>query len=217
MEAEREYTAAMSALSTLLMIAGVYWIAVVSPGPNFLLVSQLALTGRGRLGMQAAAGVATGSTIWAMLAMGGIAAMLAHLAWLHTAIRLAGAAYLIWFGIRLLLSARHAGGSPDRLASIPRTGWGAFRAGLTTNLTNPKAGAFWTSVFGSIFPAHAPTWLFVATGVMVPCISGGWFVMMSVAFGTARVQRRYIALRRPIDACCGMILLALGVGLAASR
>ena len=207
----------MSSLSTLLMIAGVYWIAVVSPGPNFLLVSQLALTGRGRLGMQAAAGVATGSTIWAVLAMGGIAAILAHLAWLHTAIRLAGAAYLIWFGIRLLLSARAQGGSPRKLVSIPTTGWGAFRSGLLTNLTNPKAGAFWTSVFGSIFPAHAPAWLFVATAIMVPCISGGWYAIMSLAFGTERVQRRYIALRRPIDAVCGTVLLGLGASLAASR
>jgi threonine/homoserine/homoserine lactone efflux protein len=207
----------MHALSTLLLIAGVYWIAVVSPGPNFLLVSQLALSGRGRLGMQAAAGVATGSTIWAMLAMGGIAAVLAHLAWLHTAIRLAGAAYLIWFGIRLLLSARARADAPKRLVAIPTTGWGAFRSGLLTNLTNPKAGAFWTSVFGSIFPAHAPAWLFVATGVMVPCISGGWYAIMSLAFATEQVQRRYVALRRPIDAVCGTILLGLGASLAASR
>jgi threonine/homoserine/homoserine lactone efflux protein len=207
----------MSSLSTLLLIAGLYWIAVVSPGPNFLLVSQLALTGRSRLGMQAAAGVATGSTIWAMLAMGGTAAILAHLTWLHTAIRLAGAAYLIWFGIRLLLSARAPADAPKRLVSIPTTGWGAFRSGLLTNLTNPKAGAFWTSVFGSIFPAHAPVWLFVVTGVMVPCISGGWYAIMSLAFGTEQVQRRYVALRRPIDAVCGTILLGLGASLAASR
>jgi threonine/homoserine/homoserine lactone efflux protein len=207
----------MSSLSTLLLIAGVYWIAVVSPGPNFLLVSQLALSGRARLGMRAAAGIAAGSTLWAMLAMGGIATLLAHFAWIHTAIRLAGAAYLFWFGIKLLLSARAGDGSASRLVSIPTTGWGAFRSGLFTNLTNPKAGAFWTSVFGSIFPAHAPAWLFVATAVMVPCISGGWYVVMSLVFGSERVQRRYVALRRPIDAVCGAILLGLGASLAASR
>jgi threonine/homoserine/homoserine lactone efflux protein len=207
----------MGALSTLLLIAGVYWIAVVSPGPNFLLVSQLALSGRGRLGLFAGAGIAVGSTIWAALAMAGVAALLAHVAWIHTAIRLAGAAYLIWFGIRLLLSARAPGDAPKRLISVPSTGWGAFRSGLLTNLTNPKAGAFWTSVFSSIFPAHAPAWLFVATGIMVPCISGGWYVMLSLLFGSDQVQRRYLALRRPIDAVCGVILLGLGASLAASR
>ncbi|WP_404710638.1 LysE family translocator [Sphingomonas sp. MMS24-J13] len=207
----------MGALSTLLLIAGVYWIAVVSPGPNFLLVSQLALSGRGRLGLFAGAGIAAGSTIWAALAMAGVAALLEHVAWIHTAIRLAGAAYLIWFGIRLLLSARAAGDTPKRLISVPTTGLGAFRSGLLTNLTNPKAGAFWTSVFSSIFPAHAPAWLFVATGIMVPCISGGWYVMLSLLFGSDQVQRRYLALRRPIDAACGAILLGLGATLAASR
>ena len=207
----------MGALSTLLLIAGVYWIAVVSPGPNFLLVSQLALSGRGRLGMHASIGIAVGSTIWAALAMAGVAALLAHVAWIHTAIRLAGAAYLIWFGIKLLLSARAPADAPKRLISVPSTGWGAFRSGLLTNLTNPKAGAFWTSVFSSIFPAHAPAWLFVATGIMVPCISGGWYVMLSLLFGSDQVQRRYLALRRPIDAVCGAILLGLGASLAASR
>ena len=100
---------------------------------------------------------------------------------------------------------------------IPDTARGAFRAGLLTNLTNPKAGAFWTSVFGSIFPAHAPIWLFVTIGVMVPCISGGWYAITSLAFATRRVQRRYIALRRPIDAICGSILLALGAALVVNR
>ncbi len=207
----------MNALSTLLLIAGVYWIAVASPGPNFLLVSQLALSGRGRLGIHAGLGIAVGSSIWAVLAMGGVAAVLAHVAWIHTAIRLAGAAYLVWFGIRLILSARAPAGAPKQLVSVPSTGWGAFRSGLLTNLTNPKAGAFWTSVFGSIFPAHAPAWLFAATGIMVPCISGGWYVMLSLLFGSDQVQRRYLALRRPIDAVCGVILLGLGASLAASR
>ena len=207
----------MSGFSTLLMIAGVYWIAVASPGPNFLLVSQLALAGRARLGIQAGFGIAAGGCVWAILAMAGVAALLAHVAFVHTAIRLAGAAYLIWFGIRLLLSARAPADAPRRLVSIPSTGWGAFRSGLVTNLTNPKAGAFWTSIFSSIFPAHAPAWLFVATAAMVPCISGGWYIGLSLMFGSDRVQRRYLALRRPIDAVCGVILVGLGGSLAASR
>jgi threonine efflux protein len=203
--------------STLLMIGGVYWIAVASPGPNFLLVSQLALAGRGRLGIHAGIGIAVGSTIWAALAMAGVAALLAHVAWIHTAIRLAGAAYLVWFGIKLLLSARASESAPRRLVSLPATDLAAFRSGLFTNLTNPKAGAFWTSVFSSIFPAHVPAWLFIATGVMVPCISGSWYITLGLLFGSDRVQQRYLALRRPIDAPCGAILVGLGVSLATGR
>jgi threonine efflux protein len=207
----------MTYLPTLLTILGVYWIAVMSPGPNFLLVSQLALSGRRRMGIQAGLGIAAGGTIWAILAMAGVAAILDHVAWLHATIRLAGAVYLLWFGVRLLLGARQAGGEAPRLVSLPTSPWAAFRSGLLTNLTNPKAGAFWTSIFSSIYPPHAPAGLFVATALLVPCISGGWYFAMSLLFASDGVQRRYIRLRRPIDAACGTILVALGLSLAASR
>ena len=207
----------MTYLPTLLTILAVYWVAVVSPGPNFLLVSQLALSGKRRMGIQAGLGIAAGGSIWAILAMAGVAAILDHLAWLHTTIRLAGAAYLLWFGVRLLLSARHAGEAPPSLVTLPSTPFAAFRSGLLTNLTNPKAGAFWTSIFGSIYPPHAPAGLFVATALLVPCVSGGWYVAMSLLFASEGVQRRYIRLRRPIDAACGAILVGLGISLAASR
>jgi len=207
----------MAYLPILLTILGVYWIAVVSPGPNFLLVSQLALSGKRRMGIQAGLGIAAGGTIWAVLAMAGVAAILDHLAWLHTTIRLAGALYLLWFGVRLLLGARRAGDEAPRMISLPASPWAAFRAGLLTNLTNPKAGAFWTSIFSSIYPPHAPAWFFVATALLVPCISGGWYSAISLLFASERVQRRYLRLRRPIDAACGAILVGLGLSLAASR
>lgn len=207
----------MSYFPTLLTILAVYWVAVVSPGPNFLLVSQLALSGRRRMGIQAGLGIAAGGTVWAILAMAGVAAVLDHIAWLHTTIRLAGALYLLWFGVRLLLGARKAAAEAPRLVSLPTTAFGAFRAGLLTNLTNPKAGAFWTSIFSSIFPPHAPAWFFVAVAALVPCISGGWYGGLSLLLASDRVQRRYLRLRRPIDAACGTILIALGLSLATNR
>jgi threonine efflux protein len=203
--------------STLAAIAGVYLIAVASPGPNFLLISQLALTGRTRLGLTVAAGIASGSLVWAMLAMAGVAALLAHVGWLYTAIRLGGAAYLIWFGAKLLWSARAGSEGAARQVAIPATPWRAYRAGVVTNLTNPKSGAFWTSVFSSIYPAHAPFWLAPATLGIVVTISGGWYALIAFFFATDAVQRRYLRLRRAIDGLCGTLLVGLGVHLAASR
>jgi threonine/homoserine/homoserine lactone efflux protein len=207
----------MSYLPTLAAIAGVYLVAVASPGPNFLLISQLALTGRTRQGLTVAAGIASGSLVWAMLAMAGVAALLAHVGWLYMAIRLGGAAYLIWFGAKLLLSARRSGDTAARMVAIPATPLRAYRAGLVTNLTNPKAGAFWTSVFSSMYPVHAPVWFAPMTLAIVVCISGGWYALIAFFFATDAVQRRYLRLRRTIDGLCGTLLVGLGVHLAASR
>ena len=109
------------------------------------------------------------------------------------------------------------GDAPARQIAIPATPLRAYRAGLVTNLTNPKAGAFWTSVFSAIYPAHAPLWLAAVTLGLVACISGGWYTLLAFFFATETVQRRYLRVRRAIDGLCGALLVGLGVHLAASR
>jgi len=204
-------------LVTLATIAIVYLAAVASPGPNFFLATQLALSGRRALGFRVALGIATGAAIWATLAMIGIAALLAHASWAQTAIRVIASLYLAWFGIKLLMSAWRAGTGGARLARLPETGAQAYRAGLATNMTNPKAAAFWTSIFGAMFPADAPLWMYPATVAIVVLICGGWYAGVAVLLSTERVQRGYDRVRRPIDAVLGVVLLALGAHLATSR
>lgn len=204
-------------LTALLTIALVYLAAVASPGPNFFLATQLGLAGRRSLGIWVAVGIATGAAIWATLAMVGIAALMAHAHWLQTAIRVFASLYLAWFGIKLIRAAwrpRGAGGAATRL---PVTGAQAYRAGLVTNMTNPKAAAFWTSIFGAMFPADAAPWMYPATVALVVTICGGWYAGVALLLSTERVQRGYDRVRRPIDAVLGAVLLALGVHLAVMR
>src|ERR1700754_4572980 len=91
-------------LPILLQIAVVYFVALVSPGPNFFMITQLSLAGRRRLGAASALGVGMGSTVWATLAMLGFAAVLQKIDWVYNGIRIAGALYLIYFGFKLLRS-----------------------------------------------------------------------------------------------------------------
>ncbi|RBP06404.1 threonine/homoserine/homoserine lactone efflux protein [Roseiarcus fermentans] len=206
----------MTYLPSLFAVAGLYLVAVASPGPNFLIITQLALSGERRLARLVAWGVATGSVIWALLAMFGVAAVLASVGWLYLAVRLLGAAYLIWLGVRLLLGAARPRAEPiGRTAAMrPLAAW---RAGLTTSLTNPKSGAFWTSVFATTFPADAPVWFFVATAATIAALSVGWHLGLATTFASSRIQARYRRLRRPIDAVSGAILVAFGLRLATAR
>lgn len=182
-------------LSTLAIISGLYLLAAASPGPNFFIISHLSLSGRRRLAVLVALGIALGSTLWASLAMLGIAALLAQMDWLYAGVRLAGALYLLWFGGKLLLSAA----KPSAVARAANSGIGttlqALRTGLFTSLSNPKSGAFWTGVFATTFPADAPLWFHFVT----------------------RVQAGYQSARRLINAICGDILVMLGLRLALQR
>jgi threonine efflux protein len=212
-------------LPILLQIAVVYFVALVSPGPNFFMITQLSLAGRRRLGAASALGVGTGSTIWATLAMLGFAAVLQKIDWVYNGIRVAGALYLIYFGFRLLRAGmkRHveaaASAQPD--LPLPADDAGAhlraWRRGLVTCMTNPKSCAFWTSVFATMMPAHAPLWFCGTVLATISLMSAGWYGSVALMFATERTQRGYRKLRRPIDALCGAALVGLGARLAADR
>lgn len=201
----------------LATMGGVYLVAVASPGPNFFVASQLALSGERRLGVLAGAGIACGSMIWSSLTMVGVATIMAHAAWLQLGIRIFASLYLAWFGIKLVRSALTRGPSSGMAVRLPQTGGQAFRAGFITNMTNPKAAAFWTSIFGAMFPVDAPVWMYPVTSLFLASLCFGWYLSVAFLLSTERVQRGYDRVRRPIDAILGTALVGLGAHLALSR
>jgi threonine/homoserine/homoserine lactone efflux protein len=215
---------AMHYITTLLQIAAVYSLALISPGPNFFMVTQLSLAGRRGLGVASAFGVGVGSTMWAALAMLGFATVLQRIDWIYNGVRVAGALYLVWFGIKLLRSGvRRDAASIARAVTqaLPRPERRDYvrtwRAGLFTCLTNPKSCVFWTSVFAAIFPAHPPLWFYGVALATVATMSFGWHCSIAFLFADDRTQRGYRRVRRPIDAFCGAALVGLGLKLAADR
>jgi threonine efflux protein len=217
----------MHYFTVLLQIAAVYSLALISPGPNFFMVTQLSLAGRRGLGVASAFGVGVGSTLWAGLAMLGFATVLQRIDWVYSGVRVAGALYLLWFGFKLLRSgvrrtpAEAAAATPATSAALPpadrRAYFRTWRAGLFTCLTNPKSCVFWTSVFAAMFPSHPPLWFYGAGLATVAAMSFGWHCSIAFLFADDRTQRGYRRLRRPIDAFCGVALVGLGLKLAADR
>ncbi|SDE05290.1 LysE family transporter [Paraburkholderia lycopersici] len=207
----------MNFLPQLAAIAGVMLLACASPGPDMLAVTSHAFARR-RAGLFAAAGIATSHALWATLAVFGLGLILAQLAWLYEGIRMAGAAYLLYLGARILLSLRQGAKAAGPAVAAKQTGAAhAYRRGLLVGLTNPKAAAFFGSLFVTLLPAHAPMW---AHGAMIATVAGVsvcWFSAMALLFSTDRVQRGYRKLRRPIDAVMGAVLVGIGARLALKR
>jgi threonine/homoserine/homoserine lactone efflux protein len=204
-------------LSTLCLIGGLYLVAAASPGPNFFIICQLALAGARHRACVVAAGITAGSTLWAASAMAGLATLLLHVSWLSLVLKLAGAAYLVWYGLTLLRNAGQKGAEvPAHSQHVPTPGR-AFRTGLLTSLTNPKSGVFWTSVFATTLPVDAPVWVYVATALMIAVLSATWHVGIALVLMAGPMQAAYRRLRRPLDTACGTVLVVLVVRLALSR
>nr|WP_240164555.1 LysE family translocator [Pantoea sp. Ap-967] len=187
----------------------------VSPGPDFIAVTSNALVSRKR-GLGVALGTSVGIAIWAILAVIGLGVVLATVAWLYDAIRVVGAAYLLYLGGKMLLSARRPYQAME-VRTAKRTDTPAPRVGLLVSATNPKAAAFFGSFFITVLPVDAPSWVLVAAVVVVTVVSFVWFSTLALMFSTAGVRACYAKVRRPIDAIMGAILVGLGLRLAFVR
>lgn len=153
----------MSPIANILLpLAGVLLLSVASPGPNFVIVTSTAVVSR-RAGMMTGLGLAAASGTWAAIAIAGLSLLVTHVAWVHTALRLAGAAYLIWLGLKMIVTAR----KPLPVSAPAATSdWRAARKGYVVSMTNPKSVAFYGSIFALMVPAHAPAWLDLSVVVL---------------------------------------------------
>jgi threonine efflux protein len=214
----------MAYLPQLAAVAGVMFLACVSPGPDLVAVTSHALARRSS-GLGAAAGIASSHLLWAALAVFGLGMVVSQMAWLYGAIRLIGAIYLLYLGGKILLGL-YKEGAKDSASDVDASPVGrapersvgeSYRKGLLVGLTNPKGAAFFGSLFVTLLPAHAPTWVHCATILIVAGVSACWFCGIAVLFSTGRVRQGYARLRKPIDALMGVALVSLGAKLALDR
>ena len=158
---------------SLATIAGVFLLGRLSPGPNFLVVTSRAVTVSRRAGVLAGLGVALASLTWAALTIAGLALVLQHAAWLLTALRLTGAIYLIYLGIRTIFGARRPVPTQG-VAGSNTPPWQDVWGGFLTSMTNPKAAAFFGSLFVVTLPIGAPFWVYGLTLTVVATLSAAW-------------------------------------------
>jgi threonine/homoserine/homoserine lactone efflux protein len=188
---------------------GVLLVVLCTPGPDFAVVLRHALAGPGR-GARAAAGIVTGLAGHTAAAAVGLSAVLAALPDVLTAIRLAGAAYLVWLAVHALRGAlaRDPGAVPVRVHS-PRP----YLDGLASNLLNPKALLFFLGLIPQ-FVVPGPTvtaQLLLLAGTTVVASVLWWAVVIAVA-GRGRAALARARVRRAVDAVTGGALLAVAIG-----
>jgi threonine/homoserine/homoserine lactone efflux protein len=204
--------------TSVLTFAVVALALTLTPGLDTALVLRAALTRGRRDAAPTAAGIVTGLFVWGAAAAVGISALLTASQVAYDVLRFAGAAYLVWFGLRLLVRAVRAtpGAEPSGVAdSSP---WRAARQGLTTNLLNPKVGVFYVALLPQFLPDGANP---LAVGLLLAgvhaLISVVWFaVLITLASALGRWLRRPATVRA-IDGVTGTTLVGFGVRLAVTR
>lgn len=205
----------MDHIGVLMTITGVLALSVISPGPNFAIVTSTTMTVSRHAGVLTGLGLAAASFTWAVLAVAGLGLLIAHAGWVYTTVQLAGAAYLIWIGARMVLGARKP---PQIPSGKPRAvGSAAAWKGFLVSMTNPKSLAFYGSIFAVMVPAHAPTWVHVAIVIIAAGVSASWYCGLALLFSNSAVQRTFARARSVIEATMGLFLMGLGCRMLVNR
>ncbi|MEJ8571870.1 LysE family translocator [Microbaculum marinum] len=206
---------APSLLSALLALSAIHLVGAMVPGPNIVVTAHVAGTRGARQGLLCVAGIVVATLTWVSLTLAGVGIVLQELGALYNGLKLAGAAYLVWLGARMLWGAIWQAPGPRAAASEPkRLPVAAFRLGVLTNLANPKSAVFWTSVFIVAVPPSAPVWFYVAVIAIIGIQTGLWYGLVALAFAAPPAQAAFQRMNRYLAGLAGSLMIGFGIKLA---
>ena len=196
---------------TLATIGFVHLLAVISPGPSFLITARTAVARSRADGIKVALGLGAGTIVWSAAALLGLNFLFHQFPWLFIGMKVAGALFLLWIAFQIF---RHAakpfeinGRSNDENPSHP------LIRGFLTQISNPKVVVFFGSIFVAILPSEVPAWMIVALIVVVTMNEIVWYSLVSLFFGSSPVRRFYLMAKRWIDRATAGFLGFLGMRL----
>jgi threonine/homoserine/homoserine lactone efflux protein len=205
----------------LVPFLGVVAVLTVTPGPDMLLVLRNGLRGGSRTAWFTGLGCCAGISLHATAAVLGLSAVLAASATAYSVVKLAGAAYLGYLGVRMLLSAlRPAAQDTGQVAVETRPagalGLGAaFRQGLFTNLLNPKIALLFLTLLPQFVGAGEPRLRTTAAlAAVFLALAVVWWRLFTLAVGPISRALRTARVRRVLDGVAGTVMLAIGAKVA---
>ncbi|MFF5083320.1 LysE family translocator [Actinoplanes sp. NPDC000266] len=205
--------------TALLSFAAVGALLTITPGLDTALVLRSALNGGRRPAFFTAAGICLGALTWGAAAAVGVSALLAASTLAYTILRIAGAAYMLWLGARMLIAARRGHAAhPSATGTPPQSARSALTRGALTNLLNPKVGAFYLAVLPQFIPAGASH---LTAGLLLASVhvaeSMLWFTALILSAAALNRFLRTRRAQRTVDATTGTALIGFGLKLGLSR
>ncbi len=200
----------MAYLSLFALIFGVHLLAVMSPGPDFVMVLKNALQYNRKTAIYTSLGISMGIGIHILYSVAGIAYLLQKNQNIFQIVKILGALYIIYMGIKTLRSKQqpidfksNAGKHLNKSEAI--------KIGFITNVLNPKASLFFLSIFSLLIPPNVPAWVLLGISIMLISVTFLWFALVSVVFTNPVIEKRYERYEPYILKTFGLVLIGLGL------
>ncbi|WP_317467399.1 LysE family transporter [Cronobacter sakazakii] len=203
-------------LETILFVATIAALGMLSPGPDFFLVIKNAARYPRSAAMMTAAGVIAGVVTHMTYCVAGIAVVITTTPWLFGALKYVGAAYLVWLGVNALLARGTTSLALDGVAQESTSLKKAFIQGYLCNLLNPKATLFFLAMFTQVLNVNSGLMEKLWYAGIIVALTLVWWPLLVLLIQSQPVRRGLTKAQKVIDKLLGGMLLALGIKMALS-
>jgi threonine/homoserine/homoserine lactone efflux protein len=204
----------MSIEAALIAFVAAATLITITPGLDTAMVLRTAAVEGPRTAALAGLGILSGLLAWGAAVALGLGVLIGASTLAYTALKWAGALYLAWLGVKLILRPRSK--LDLAAAGAPRGNWWA--RGFLNNLLNPKIGVFYVSFLPQFTPAHVPAAPFIfLLAVIHACLGAIWFAVLIAATSPLKRWLQRAAVVRWLDRVTGVVFIGFGLRLALDR
>ena len=200
-------------LGAFVSVVLIHLAAAISPGPSFVVALRVAAAEGFRVAAALALGFGLGALLWATAAMAGLALVFQIMPPLFLALKVIGAAFLLYLAVQMWRHAQEPMAQPDA-AAASRSAWAAVRFGFLTFASNPKPAVFFGAVFVNLVPAGTPLPWQAAILAAVFVNETLWYLVVARVFSLPRPRAAYARAKAWIDRGFGTLLALLGLKIA---
>lgn len=192
-------------------------LGAISPGPDFIIVSQTSLIYGRSAGIFTALGIALGCMVHFTYCILGIGLIVAESVLLFNIIKYLGAAYLIYLGIKGITGAKRLSlptSTEKVLPTIKLTPRQAIQKGFLVNILNPKVSLFMLSIFTQLIDPSTPLQIQASLGMEFCFISAAWFSLLALILTLPELKKKLISAQHTVEKILGGFLILLGIKVA---
>lgn len=206
----------MNFLPELLTVIIVHLLAVMSPGPDFVLVSKNALMHSRKSAVYTSIGLALGILVHVTYSLIGIGLIISKSIVLFSILKFLCAGYLIWIGYKSLIAKK----SKLEIEEVKQTNdlsvFEAIKTGFLTNVLNPKVTLFFFALFTQVINPHTPKTIQLVYGLEMSVMTFLWFALVAIILSHKLIKNRFGFVQHYLEKTFGAILIALGIKVALS-
>ena len=192
----------------------IFWIiAVITPGPNFIITLNTSIQYGRTKALYTVGGIVLGTAIWVSSGLLGINVLFILAPWLYKSIKIIGAAYLIYLGMSKIFT-KNPSRTMDGVKNV--SNMGHFRRGMMVNLSNPKTAIFVSSLFVTTVPKQMGAKFSFICILTLIFISFIWYSFIAVVFSNKRIRYEFDKWKSALDKISGVLFILLGFKISLS-